>query len=509
MIYYTMVNYLKFLCIILSAFYFYTKIEMRKNSGVELIRIILLANIDSFIVLFFYDKNYYFTFLVAFIIFTIYNLFFDQTKKVMILVKSIISFALAYVFYFVSAIITSVGTCLLSRAYIDKYGIYYCMIIQIIIIQIPFFLKRLQCGMPFLKKEKNILGGSIIGGLIIITALYINASIENIDFWPFIFVLLVLSILIFIYWRTSITRYYLERLSIRNIDSLNAELEEKNTYINSLLEDKERIEKINHKNYKLVPAMQGAVMHYLDGVKELVEANKNNPALEELVATKEMSVEDYVEEGNRLILELQKMQDEWKDIVNSDNIDGSKDIPASGVSRIDYILSYMNERSKKEDYTFKVDMGCELKGLTEKIITEEDLSTLVADLIENAIIANKYNEGKYILVSFGMMKKEYIIDIYDSGIPFDKEVLEKYGQEQITTHADDSGSGIGLMQTYEILSKCGASLFIDEFSQDDGMYTKRLSVVFNKKHQYVLYTKRDDEDIAYLKKRSDLIVVKK
>lgn len=504
-----MFNYFRFLCVIITAFYCYSKIDKKRMSGIELIRIILLANVDSLIVLYFYSKNKYFTFLIAFTLFAIYNFIFDHAKKGMVIVKSIISFALAYVFYSVSATLTCLLTLALPQVYIDKYGMFLCIIIQVIIVQILFFIKRLHGGMPFLKKEKYILGGSILGGLIIITALYINASINNNGFLTMMLVLLILAILIFIYWRTSITRYYLERLSIRNIDSLNAELEEKNTYINSLLEDKERIEKINHKNYKLVPAMQGAVMHYLDGVKELVEVAKNNPALEELAATKDMTVEDYVEEGNRLIKELQAMQEEWKDIVNSDNIDGSKDIPASGVSRIDYILSYMNERSKKEDYTFKVDIDCELKGLTEKIITEEDLSTLVADLIENAIIATKYNEGKYILVSFGMMKKEYIIDIYDSGIPFDKEVLAKYGQEQITTHADDSGSGIGMMQTYEILSKCGASLFIDEFSQNEGMYTKRLSVVFNKKQQYVLYTKRDDEDIAYLKKRSDLIVVKK
>ena len=99
--------------------------------------------------------------------------------------------------------------------------------------------------------------------------------------------------------------------------------------------------------------------------------------------------------------------------------------------------------------------------------------------------------------------------MYDSGIPFDKEVLAKYGYEQITTHGDESGSGIGMMQTYEILSKCGASLFIDEFAEGEGMYTKRISVVFNKKHQYVLYTKRSDEEVAYLKKRSDLMIVRK
>ena len=154
-------------------------------------------------------------------------------------------------------------------------------------------------------------------------------------------------------------------------------------------------------------------------------------------------------------------------------------------------------------------MNCSLKELTDKLISEEDLATLMADIIENAIIATGYNDGKDILVNFGMAKKEYVIDVYDSGIPFDREVLLKYGRQQITTHADDRGSGIGMMQTYEILSKCGASLFIDELSKEEGLYTKKLSVVFNRKHQYVLYTSRNEEDVAYLKKRADLTVMKK
>ena len=73
----------------------------------------------------------------------------------------------------------------------------------------------------------------------------------------------------------------------------------------------------------------------------------------------------------------------------------------------------------------------------------------------------------------------------------------------------DGNNSLLMGMMAEILGKCGASLFVDEFSGEEGLYTKKISVVFNRKHQYVLYTNRNDEDIAYLKKRADLTVVKK
>lgn len=422
------------------------------------------------------------------------------------LMITIIAYPISYAILMISAMLIGLLPFMLPYSFVEKNSQLLSLILQIVLIHIPFRIKRTKRGIEFIY---NNIATFIIGLCVIYISMMLNTA--KFDVYGVIYYLcaFILSILLFLYWRTAITRHYLERLSLRNIDSLNAELVEKTNYIKELEEDKARIEKLNHKNYKLIPAMEGAVMHYLDGVKSFVESNADNPAFAEFAAAKETDMAGFIDEGNRLLGELNKMLAEWEDIVHNDDIDGKKDLPVCGVTRVDYILSYMYERSLKENFVLKVDVDSELTGLTEKIITDEDLGTLIADLIENAIIATRYNNGKDILVRLGMMKKEYTIEVYDSGIPFDKEVLAKYGYEQITTHADDSGSGIGMMQTYEILSKCGASLFIDEFAEGEGMYTKRISVVFNKKHQYVLYTKRSDEEVAYLKKRSDLMIVRK
>lgn len=438
----------------------------------------------------------------------IYGLIINNEKLLDCFILIIVSFLLSYVsFFFSVTLVTTIIAIPIKLLYgVDQF---LTMLIQLILIFELLKIKRIRHGIIVLKNLLYRMPEIIIALGFLIFAVKTNGANFTKGFIIYPIIGCILSILLFLYWRTSITRHYLERLSLRNIDSLNAELVEKTNYIKALEEDKARIEKLNHKNYKLVPAMEGAVMHYLDGVKSFVESNADNPAFAEFAASKEMDMTGFIDEGNRLLGELNKMLAEWEDVVHNDDIDGKKDLPVCGVTRVDYILSYMYERSLKENFVLKVDVDSALTGLTEKIITDEDLGTLIADLIENAIIATRCNNGKDILVRLGMMKKEYTIEVYDSGIPFDKEVLAKYGYEQITTHADESGSGIGMMQTYEILSKCGASLFIDEFAEGEGMYTKRISVVFNKKHQYVLYTKRSDEEVAYLKKRSDLMIVRK
>ncbi|MGN0154024.1 MAG: ATP-binding protein [Lachnospiraceae bacterium] len=274
---------------------------------------------------------------------------------------------------------------------------------------------------------------------------------------------------------------------MRNIESLNAELLEKEQYIEALKADNDRLAKIIHKDNKLIPAMEFAVEQYL----------QNSTAIDETAQT-----------GNALLEELRQLSQERKGMIVQQDQKCEK-LPSAGITRIDSLLLYMQQKAITAEISFHVTLDCNLQNFLEKNIGEESFCTLLADLIDNAIIATKYNNGRHVLLNIGTVSKYYAIHIFDSGIPFTKEVLVKLGQEQITTHADDSGSGIGLMQTHEILKKHGASLFIDEFTPDTGLYTKKVSVVFNKLNHYTLYTTRDEQEITYLNQRSDLTVVQK
>ena len=447
------------------------------------------------------------------IIILIYTCMFIDNFKYKYL-KIFVSYALSYISLAVAAVISTVIMICFPEKILMSFNQLISFILQTIIFLSVVNCRRIKGGILFLDKVIYFIPCVILGIFIMMYSIIVNSNGYGVRFIVIFIGLLLLAILLFIYWRTSITRHYLERLSLRNIDSLNNELDEKNALIKRLIEDKDRIEKLNHKNYKLVPAMQGAVMHYLTGVKEYMDIVAQTPAFNEMTATGEGALtgdklNGFIDEGNRLIEELKKMSSEWTEFVNNENLTGDKEISSCGIPRVDYILSYMHDRSLKEGFLLKIDIEQSVDKLTEKIISEEDVATLVADLIENAIIATRHNNREDILVRLGVMKKEFILEVYDSGTPFDKDVLAKYGKEKITTHADDNGSGIGMMQTYEILGKCGASLYIDELSEESGLYTKRISIVFNKKNQYVLYTKRSDDEIAYLHKRSDMMIIRK
>lgn len=447
------------------------------------------------------------------IIILIYTCMFIDNFKYKYL-KIFVSYALSYISLAVAAVISTVIMICFPEKILMSFNQLISFILQTIIFLSVVNCRRIKGGILFLDKVIYFIPCVILGIFIMMYSIIVNSNGYGVRFIVIFIGLLLLAILLFIYWRTSITRHYLERLSLRNIDSLNNELDKKNALIKRLIEDKDRIEKLNHKNYKLVPAMQGAVMHYLTGVKEYMDIVAQTPAFNEMTATGEGALtgdklNGFIDEGNRLIEELKKMSSEWTEFVNNENLTGDKEISSCGIPRVDYILSYMHDRSLKEGFSLKIDIEQSVDKLTEKIISEEDVATLVADLIENAIIATRHNNREDILVRLGVMKKEFILEVYDSGTPFDKDVLAKYGKEKITTHADDNGSGIGMMQTYEILGKCGASLYIDELSEESGLYTKRISIVFNKKNQYVLYTKRSDDEIAYLHKRSDMMIIRK
>ena len=112
------------------------------------------------------------------------------------------------------------------------------------------------------------------------------------------------------------------------------------------------------------------------------------------------------------------------------------------------------------------------------------MKTLLADLIENAVIAVATCDNKKILVTIGLIDDCYEISVDDSGIPFDSEVLRDLGTKQITTYAGEGGSGIGMMTTFEILREFDASITVSDGIADLYPLTKRVTIRFDGKRMY-------------------------
>lgn len=407
----------------------------------------------------------------------------------------IISYGISYISFFIAIII--VGFILVGLLYISiissptyNHMLYQILtaFLQLLITQLPFRLKRLKKGMPFLTNRLYRFPLMIISLLVLFLALLMRSTTyQELYFFPILFAF-IFAIFIYLSWRNNITKTYLDKLKEKDIAELNAALSQKDIRIKELEEENSELAKIIHGDNKLIPAMALAVKSFLESASALPGGDRGT--------------------GQHLLEDLEQMTAHRKGILlRQDN--RCHAFHATGVSSVDSLLKYMQQKASEKGTDFVVSVTCDMDSFLRKTISEEDLNTLLADFLENAMIAAAHNSSRHVLLNIDKTDSFYHISIFDSGIPFSKEVLVNLGLQQYTTHKEEGGSGIGLVTSYELIKKYNASLIIEEYAQDSGLYTKKVSLIFNRLGQYTLYTCRDSEELEYLKKRKDLLIIEK
>lgn len=172
---------------------------------------------------------------------------------------------------------------------------------------------------------------------------------------------------------------------------------------------------------------------------------------------------------------------------------------------IDNLLEYMKGQANKENIEFIFETDKNVKGVLENI-PEDKLETLLADHIKDGIIAINFSEtnNKKIKVSIGKIGKVYEICIYDTGIEFEIDTLLKLGLENVTTHKETGGTGIGFATTFETLKECKGSLIIEEYKKDSE-YSKCIRVIFDGENKFKIKSYRADE--IKKKNKGDRIII--
>lgn len=405
---------------------------------------------------------------------------------------TVISYGVTYIIFSLSALISSSILVFIFHLTSDSYNHlvsqFLTAFIQIAITPLLFLPKRFRKGMPFIKNKLNSFSLMFISLITLFIFVIIKSGGNNLLYlFPFLLIFL-MAIFIYISWKNNITKTYLERLKEKDIAKLNDTLSEKESYIKKLEEENKELSKIIHSDNKLIPAMLLSVKEFIKDSSSLVPASS--------------------EKGMRLLSDLEQLSLHRKSILRTQD-DRCRGIPETGCSSVDSILKYMKQKAHEMNIIFETAFSCNMKALVNENISENDLNTLLADLLENALIATKYGDHRHVLLSVDMIEDFYTISIFDSGVLFPKEVLVSLGLKNYTTHKADGGSGIGLVTSYELLKKYRASLAIEEFTQDSGLYTKKLSVVFNRLDQYTLFTYRNGEELDFLNNRTDLLVIHK
>lgn len=224
--------------------------------------------------------------------------------------------------------------------------------------------------------------------------------------------------------------------------------------------ENETFSKLIHKDNKLIPAMELAVSQLLYSI-----AQDDNE-------------QSRMEQAQSILKQLKALSEERAGIVKNYE-DASQKLPCLGLNGLDALFLFMLQRAHMSEIEFDLKLDDGIDQIITGNISESDVSTLLADLIENALIAANHTEHKKaVQVKLSAHAGIFYISVSDSGPPFPPEVLERWGIERITTHADTGGSGIGMMTIYELCQKYSASFEIEQV-QNVSPYRKCVSIRFD------------------------------
>ena len=407
---------------------------------------------------------------------------------------SLLTTTLSYIFSIFSTTIAlyltipiKIGFFLLSFEGESSNFISYLIIgfIQLLLARIPFRFKRLKNGMPFLQYDSLQNFGFLVSILFLVChSIQKNASSNNTQLFIFIvqFFLGLSIIVLFCWWEKQLKTIYLKKLKERELESLKQEISILQEEITKLKQNNNELSKLIHKDNKLIPAMEYTVTT--------------------LYHSATFPDNDTKEQAKELLTQLKFISDERKGILTTYE---NTYIPTAhtGVLSVDAICQYMKQCAQNQNIDFQFSFPDSVKYFTDHILPEDKLTTLIADLTENAIISTKECNTQNVLLCMGIEDNVYSLSIYDSGKRFERGPLLHLGINRFTTHPTEGGSGIGLMTTLEILKNCKASFVMNECI-DNPTYTKVVSICFDNLGQIRVNTRRP-EILDLSKERTDIL----
>ena len=306
-----------------------------------------------------------FVFFAGIVLFIFIKLFYCSNCKIAF-IYTIFSYAMSYLFYMISALITVVIYVLIMHILQINYSIplyLFIAILQIILSFLIFTKKQFKNGMPFLKYTTNNIGLYIC--IVILISTFIlragRGSMNLIYLIPFSFILISL-IFIIIWWRSRLKASYIKAVYNRELEILKSEL-------STLINDNEVLSSLIHKDNKLIPALELTVRNFICS---------DNPS---------------TQDKDKILSQLDKLSMERKGIINNCSTFNTN-LPTTGYIVIDALLNYMMQKCSVSDIIVNINIIGNLDTFIGKLIDESDFNTILADLIENAFIATKFNNGK-------------------------------------------------------------------------------------------------------------------
>ena len=456
------VEIIKLFIIIVYINYTYIKVINNKNINIKKNIIVLVYSIFASIIInsLKYNINSYFRTVILICIINVFTVLIFREELIYSTSIIIISFAINYALFGISISIAFIPNVVLKIEN-DYIGLTIIVVIFSILHYMFFKSKRLKYGISFLQSKLENNYYNILFLNICVIILFLVVVMQDYGGLPpieLIFTFIIFALSLYNTIKQFFKMYYKQNLLTKDLEQTKAELEEK----------KQEISKLEKENLKF-----SKNSHSLAHKQKSLEYK-----LEKLMKT---GVDEKSKEAIK-----QEIQNISKEVYKEPQ---QIELPKTEIEAIDDMFSYMQSECIKDNIKFELQIVGNPFYMINHLISESELEILLADHIKDAIIAINYsdNTNRSILVRIGKIDNVYSLYIYDSGIEFEKEVLENLGKKPITTHADSGGTGMGFMNTFDTLNRTKASLIINEIGKPCiDNYTKVLIFKFDSKNEFIV-----------------------
>lgn len=264
-------------------------------------------------------------------------------------------------------------------------------------------------------------------------------------------------------WRKTVTSGYYKILERRRMQRLEMILEQYGRERKELLTRNGELAKIIHRDNKLLPAMRVAVGTLTQKYSDDDSVKTLSKTLDSVYSERNFAIENYANTPS----------------------EGAR----SGILSIDSVMDYFKSRAAKGNVKFDFRFSQTASNQLLKIFGEPaPLNEMLCDLAENALIAVRGQESGKVFLTVGEENGTPCIKVFDSGAPFEEKVLRNMGRRNVTTHAHEGGSGIGLMTLFDTLRSFHASYLLDETEQNG--FNKCVCITFDQKDGYAVKSSR-------------------
>lgn len=286
--------------ILLSCFYLYHKLLNIEKRPFNIEFYCYIYFVGCSCLLYLISKNIYYIvcFPALIILFFVFIKIYTHTNYKTALNTTVIALGISLCSFTFSAVIITLFLLCTALTPENHFWILIKLVIgimQYVLVHLPFQLKRLKKGMPFLY-ELNFNNAGFFLSICIIICVIIISTPYTIHTYITISCLLLIfpcALLLISWWRAIITRNYHRKLQQFEMQKLKNELVQKEQEITRLLENNNALAQIIHRDNKLIPAMELAVNTFLQ--------NQNT-----------LSPQQLKEQGLALAAHLQTMSQERK-----------------------------------------------------------------------------------------------------------------------------------------------------------------------------------------------------